>query len=153
MTQNLDSFDRAILYHLQIDCAQSLDDLARKVNLSRNACWRRVKLLEERGVITGRTAHVDPAKIGLGLQVIVLLRAADHTPSWLDDFNGAVRAMPEIVSAQRMSGDLDYVLKVHVADMQGYDTFYKRLIKKVPLRDISASFVMESIKDGTALPI
>lgn len=153
MANNIDTYDRRILHHMQNDCAQSLDELAAKVNLSRNACWRRVKLLEERGVITGRTAQVDPSKVGLNLQVIVLLRAADHTPSWLDDFNRAVRSMPEITSAHRMSGDLDYVLRVLVADINGYDTFYKRLINKVPLRDISASFVMESIKDGTALPI
>lgn len=153
MTYSVDNFDRAILQSLQSDCSRSLDSLAEQVNLSRNALWRRIKLLEEHGVITARVAKVDPSKIGLGLQVIILLRAADHSPDWLDAFNRAVRAMPEIVSAQRMSGDLDYVLTVHVADMKGYDRFYKRLIERVALRDISASFVMENIKDGTALPV
>ena len=153
MSYTVDTFDRAILQSLQTDCSKSLDALADQVNLSRNALWRRIKLLEEHGIITARVAKIDPAKIGLGLQVIILLRAADHTPDWLDAFNRAVRAMPEIISAQRMSGDLDYVLTVHVADMAGYDQFYKKLIEKVALRDISASFVMENIKDGTALPV
>ncbi len=153
MDNNIDDIDRNILRHLQIDAAQSIDMLAEKVNLSRNACWRRVKLLEERQILTGRVATVDPAKVGLSLQVFCLLRAADHSPDWLQRFDRAVKNMPEITSAQRMSGDLDYVLKVQVADMEGYDAFYKRLITQVPLRDISASFVMESIKEGTAIPV
>lgn len=153
MSENIDEIDRNILRLLQIDAAQSIDTLAEKVHLSRNACWRRVKLLEERKILSGRVAVVDPFKVGLGLQVFCLLRAADHSPDWLKRFDQAVREMPEITSAQRMSGDLDYVLKVHVKDMEGYDTFYKRLISRVPLRDISASFVMENIKDSTALPI
>jgi Lrp/AsnC family transcriptional regulator len=153
MEHKLDDTDRNILRHLQNDAAQSIDTLAEKVHLSRNACWRRVKLLEERKILTGRVATVDPVKVGLGLQVFCLLRAADHSPDWLKRFDRAVKNMPEITSAQRMSGDLDYVLRVHVADMAGYDTFYKRLISQVPLRDISASFVMESIKDSTAIPV
>ena len=153
MDEKIDNIDRTILRNLQIDAAQSIDTLAEKVHLSRNACWRRVKLLEERGVLTGRVATVDAVKVGLGLQVFCLLRAADHSPDWMKRFERAVRNMPEITSAQRMSGDLDYVLKVQVADMAGYDAFYKRLISQVSLRDISASFVMESIKDSTAIPI
>ena len=149
----MDDIDRSILRHMQVDAGQSIDALAEKVHLSRNACWRRVKLLEERGVIAARVAVVDPAKIGLGLQVFVLLRAADHSQEWLQQFNRAVRSLGQITSAHRMSGDLDYILRVHVADMAGYDAFYKELISKVSLRDISTSFVMENIKDGSALPI
>ncbi|MEP5760131.1 MAG: Lrp/AsnC family transcriptional regulator [Litoreibacter sp.] len=149
----MDDIDRAILRNMQVDAGQSIDALAEKVHLSRNACWRRVKLLEERGVIAARVAVVDPVKVGLGLQVFVLLRAADHSQEWLQQFNRAVRSLGQITSAHRMSGDLDYILRAHVADMAGYDAFYKELISKVPLRDISTSFVMENIKDGSALPI
>ena len=153
MTQSIDEKDRALLRLLQEDASLSVDALADRIHLSRNACWRRMKRLEEDGVIRGRVALLDPGKLNLGLTAFVLLRAADHTPDWLDRFDRAVRRLPEICSAHRMSGDLDYVLRVRVADMADYDRFYKALTRLVPLRDISASFVMEDIKDTTALPL
>jgi len=104
-------------------------------------------------LVIGLSALIDADKIGLGLPVFVLVHAADHSPDWLAKFNRAVKILPEIVGAHRMSGDLDYVLRVQVADVADYDRFYKRLIELVPLRDISASFVMENIKDTTALPV
>ncbi|MEM9583800.1 MAG: Lrp/AsnC family transcriptional regulator [Pseudomonadota bacterium] len=149
----LDDKDRAILAMLQRDATLSVDSISDHVALSRNACWRRIKQMEEAGVIAGRVALVDAAQIGLELTVFVLMRAADHAPDWLQKFDRAVRLLPEIVGAHRMSGDLDYVLRVQVADVADYDRFYKRLIELVPVRDISASFVMENIKDTTALPV
>jgi Lrp/AsnC family transcriptional regulator len=149
----VDKKDRDILAELQIDAGQSIDELATKVALSRNACWRRVKQLERNGVIRARVALVDPDAIGLGLSVFVLIRTSAHEPGWLQQFDNAVRTLPEIVGAHRMSGDLDYVLRVRVADVRDYDRFYQRLIDLVPIADISASFVMDDIKETTALPV
>lgn len=149
----MDKKDRDILAELQTDAGQSIDELAAKVALSRNACWRRVKQLERNGVIRARVALVDPEAIGLGLSVFVLIRTSAHEPGWLQQFDTAVRTLPEIVGAHRMSGDLDYVLRVRVADVRDYDRFYQRLIDLVPIADISASFVMDDIKETTALPV
>lgn len=149
----IDEIDRKILALLQRDASLSVDAVSEQVALSRNACWRRIKQLEGSGILKARVALVDAERIGLGLTVFVLMRAADHAPDWLAKFDRAVRILPEIMGAHRMSGDLDYVLRVQVADVADYDRFYKRLIELVPVRDISASFVMENIKDTTALPV
>ncbi|MGB3408671.1 MAG: Lrp/AsnC family transcriptional regulator [Jannaschia sp.] len=148
-----DETDLRILRQLQKDTTPSLDMLAERVALSRNACWRRVRRLEEAGVIRARVAHLDAAALGLGLSVVVLIRVGSHEPGWLDRFQAAVRIMPEIQGAHRMTGDLDYILRVRVADVADYDRFYKALIARVPIADVSASFVMEDIKDTTELPI
>lgn len=153
MKTKLDKTDRRILKFLQIDATVSMESLAEKASLSRNACWRRVKHMEESGVIKARVTLLDPEALGLGLTVFVMIRAADHATEWLEKFERAVRSLPEISGAHRMSGDLDYVLRVRVADVKGYDHFYKRLISQVPVSDISASFVMEDIKDTTELPV
>lgn len=153
MSQIIDKTDRAIARALQQDASISLEQLADQVHLSRNACWRRVKQMEERGLIKRRVALLDAEKFGLGLSVIVLIRTNAHEPGWLKTFEEAVRTMPEILGAHRMSGDLDYVLRVRVSDVKDYDRFYQRLIAKVPISDISASFVMDDIKDTTALPV
>lgn len=153
MEHLIDEKDRQILRVVQKDATLSVDAMAERVNLSRNACWRRLRRLEADGFITGQVALLDAAKLDLGLTAFVLLRASDHTPDWLAKFDAAVRRFPEICSAHRMSGDLDYVLRVRVKDVADYDRFYKALTAAVPLRDISASFVMEDIKDTTALPI
>lgn len=145
--------DRAILRQLQRDASQSVDQLAEQVHLSRNACWRRVKRLEAEGILAKRVALVDPAKVGLGLAVFVLIRTNDHSAAWLARFRKAVAQIPEIVSAQRMTGDLDYVLQMRVADVAAYDAVYQRLIAKVEIADVSASFVMETLKETTALPV
>ena len=153
MIDLVDKTDSAILAILQRDASLSVDQISEQVALSRNACWRRIKRMEENGIIKARVALVDASKAGLGLPVFVLVHAADHSPDWLSQFHRAVTLLPEIIGAHRMSGDLDYVLRVQVADVADYDRFYKRLIELVPLRDISASFVMENIKDTTALPV
>lgn len=150
---NLDPIDARLLARLQIRCDEPLEELGNHVGLSRNAVWRRVKALEDRGVVTGRVAVVDPAAVGLGLMVFIQVRAAHHSASWLDQFRRAVRAMPEILGVYRMTGDLDYLIRARVADMADYDRLYQRLIARVEMGDVSASFVMEELKEGTALPL
>ncbi len=152
MSQTLDETDRRILAVLQRDATISMDALSELVHLSRNACWRRVKQMEEAGILKARVALVDPDALGLGLSVFVMIRTASHEPDWLERFEAAVKALPEIIGAHRMSGDLDYVLRVRVASVKDYDRFYQRLIQRVPVAEISASFVMDDIKDTTALP-
>ncbi len=149
----IDDIDRRILSALQRDAGQSLDALGVQIGLSRNACWRRIRQMEGAGVITGRIATVDPAKLGLGLCVFMQVRTNAHTPDWLEKFSAATKAMPEIQGVYRMSGDLDYLIRARVADMAGYDRLYQRLISKVALSDVSASFVMEEIKETAQLPL
>lgn len=153
MPSELDTIDKSILSCLQHDATLSVDDLSEKVNLSRNATWRRVKQLEQHGVITGRVALVDPTLAGCPLTAMVLIRTNQHEPGWIDTFRKALSGMPEIVGAYRMTGELDYVLRVRVADVPAYDAFYKRLTSKISVSDISASFVMEEIKETTAVPL
>jgi Lrp/AsnC family transcriptional regulator len=149
----LDKTDRAILAELQRDAALTVDQLAERIHLSRNACWRRVKALEETGVIKGRVALIDAAKLGLGLTAFIAIRTAQHEEKWLEKFSRAVREFPEIIGVYRTTGETDYLLQAVVSDIAGYDQLYKRLIARISLTDVSASFVMEKIKETTALPI
>ena len=150
---NLDDIDRSLLSELQRDASQSLDSLSDVVGLSRNACWRRIRLREDAGIITARVTLVDPAKIGLPLMVFMQIRTGSHDPEWQARFASAAKAIPGILSVYRMTGDLDYLVRARVADMAGYDRLYQQLIARLPVADISASFVMEDIKDSTALPL
>ena len=149
----LDEIDRRILSELQRDGTLSVDALSARVHLSRNACWRRVKRLEDEGVITVRVALVDAEKAGMGLSVFIFIRTSNHDPGWLKKFHDAVAGLPEITGVYRMTGDLDYVLRARIADVKAYDRLYQRLIARVPLSDVSASFVMEEIKYTTAIPL
>jgi Lrp/AsnC family transcriptional regulator len=149
----IDDKDRRILELLQQDATLTTDDISDRVALSRNAVWRRIRQMEEAGIITGRVALADPVKLGCPLEVMVLVRTSTHDARWMDRFQRIVRAMPEVVGGYRMSGDLDYLLRVRVADVAAYDAFYKRVIAQVPVSDMSASFVMEEIKETTALPL
>jgi Lrp/AsnC family transcriptional regulator len=151
--RKIDEIDHNILRELQQDGSLSVEALAERVHLSRNACWRRVKTLEESNIIRGRVALVDPERVGCGLLVFIFVRTANHDPDWLDRFRQAVTGLPEIIGVHRTSGDLDYVLRARVADVKAYDRLYQQLIARVPLSDVSASFVMEDIKDTTVLPI
>lgn len=150
---SIDEFDRAILLQLQMNANLSMDEIAEKVHLSRNAVWRRIKILTDNGVIKRNVALVDPEKVGCELTALVFVRTSHHESDWLEQFRSAVSRIAHIVEAYRMSGDLDYMLKVRVADMKAYDRFYQRLIGFVPLSDVSASFVMEEIKDSHAVPL
>lgn len=149
----LDDTDRRILRHLQTDASLGLEVLGERAGLSRNATWRRIRAMEESGVIRGRVVLVDPQSAGLGLTVFMLIRTDRHEPGWLDAFRRATRDMPEILSAYRMTGDLDYLIRARVRDVAAYDALYQRLIRKVEMADVSASFVMEELKDTTALPL
>jgi len=151
--ETIDTHDRRILAELQRDCSISLDKLGERVALSRNACWRRIRALEDRGIIRDRVALLDPARLGLTLSVIIQIRTSRHDADWLKAFASATRAMPEILGVWRMTGDLDYLVRARVADMADYDRLYRRLIEKVPLTDVAASFVMEEIKETTAIPL
>lgn len=151
--KDIDPTDRRILVALQRNADQSLEDLGSQIGLSRNACWRRVKALEAAGVIRKRVALLDPAGLGLGLTVFIQVHAARHDAEWLTKFAAATRAIPEILGAYRMTGDLDYLIKARVADMADYDRLYQRLIQRVDMSDVSASFVMEELKETTELPL
>lgn len=149
----LDHIDHAILRQLQRDSSQSLEDMGQAVGLSRNACWRRIRAMEEAGIIRKRVALVDPVKLGLGLHVFIQVRTATHTAEWSRAFANAINAIPEIQGAYRMSGDLDYLIRARVCDVSDYDALYQRLTERVALSDVSASFVMEELKDSTELAV
>ncbi|MEQ9261491.1 MAG: Lrp/AsnC family transcriptional regulator [Roseovarius sp.] len=149
----MDDIDRRILAALQREADLPLDRLGERVGLSRNACWRRVKALEAAGVIRARVALLDAEAVGLPLTVFMQIKADRHDADWLEHFKRATRAMPEVQGVYRMTGELDYLIRARVADMKGYDRLYQRLIAKVPMGDVSASFVMEEIKETTELPL
>jgi len=151
--ETLDDFDRKILNALQTDVSTSLDQLGEAIGLSRNACWRRVKIMEAAGVITKRVALVNPEKVGLGLMVFMQVRTNSHDPKWQKAFSNATNAISGILSVYRMTGDLDYLIRALVSDMADYDRLYQQLITRLPIADIAASFVMEEIKDSTALTL
>lgn len=149
----LDRLDRRILEIVQEDSSLTINALAEAVSLSQNACWRRLKRLDEEGYILKRVALVDPVKLGSSMVVFVSIRAAEHSDEWLTAFAAAVRKMPEVVEFYRMSGDVDYLLKLRVKDIAAYDAAYKRLIQAVRVLDISSAFAMEEMKFTTAVPI
>lgn len=153
MAQTIDTIDRKILTILQKDATASVDAISEDVALSRNACWRRIKQMEASGVIKSRVALVDANAVGCPLQAMVMIRTNAHDIKWMAEFQSALSAMPEVVGAYRMTGDLDYVLRVRLADVPAYDAFYKRLTSRICVSDISASFVMEDMKDTTAVPL
>ena len=149
----LDSIDLAILRELQRDASRSIEQVAAEVGLTQNPCWRRIKRLEADGVIERRVALVDPAALGLGLTVFVSVRTNQHTDAWLERFAAGVRDIPEVVELYRMSGEIDYLMKVVARDVADYDRIYKRLIQVAELYDVSSSFAMERIKSTTELPL
>lgn len=148
-----DTIDRRILAALQEDTTLSMNEIAARVGLSATPCWRRIQKLEEAGIIRRRVALLDGKKIAAGVSVFVSVRTNQHTDEWLKRFAEVVAAMPEVVEFYRLSGDIDYLLKVVVPDIGAYDRFYKKLVSKVDLSDVSSSFAMEEIKYTTALPL
>lgn len=150
---SIDKIDTAILAQLQEDASLSVAEIAQRVNLSQNACWRRIRRLEEDGIILRRVALLDAEKLDAGMTVFVSVRTAEHSAAWLEDFAHAVSDLPEVVEFYRMAGEIDYLLKIRVADMKAYDRVYKRLIERVRLVDVSAAFAMEEIKNSTAIPL
>jgi Lrp/AsnC family transcriptional regulator len=149
----MDVIDRKILAVLQEDASLSVADIGSKVGLSSTPCWKRIQRLEGDGIIQKRVALVDQDRIGLGVTVFVSIETGDHSQDWLQQFAKAVRAMPEVMEFYRMAGDVDYMLRVVVPDIAGYDAFYKKLIGSVPLTNVTSRFAMEKIKSTTSLPI
>ena len=153
MKKKLDAIDRRMLEILQQDAETPLNVLAEAVNLSSTPCWRRIQRLREAGYVTRHVALVDPHKVNLGVTVFVFVRTNQHSRGWLERLRDAVRDIPEVVEFYRMSGDVDYLLRVVVPDIQAYDRVYKRLIASIELSDVSSSFAMEELKFTTALPL
>lgn len=151
--EKIDNFDGRILRLLQTDADMPLEEIGDRVGLSRNAVWRRIKALEASGVIRARVALLDPEQLGLGLTVFMLIRTDRHAPDWLEQFARAARDVPEILGAYRMTGDLDYLIRARVTDVKDYDRLYQMLVRRIELADVSASFVMEEIKETTVLPV
>ncbi|MBO9685937.1 Lrp/AsnC family transcriptional regulator [Roseateles chitosanitabidus] len=149
----LDSIDRKILAVLQEDATVQIADLAARVGLSQTPCWRRVQRLKEAGVITREVMLVDRHAVNVGVTVFVSIKTNVHGQGWFEQFRAAVEAIPEVVEFYRMSGDVDYLLRVVVPDIAAYDQVYKRLIAGTQLFDVSSSFAMEELKFTTALPL
>ena len=149
----MDAIDRKILALLQDDASLSVAEISNRVGLSSTPCGKRIQRLETDGVIQKRVALVDQDKLGLGITVFVSIETGDHSQGWLARFAETVGAMPEVMEFYRMAGDVDYMLRVVVPDIAGYDAFYKRLIASVPLKNVTSRFAMERIKSTTALPI
>lgn len=149
----MDDFDRKILSHLQTDASLSVAEIADRVGLSSTPCWRRIQRLEADGVIKHRVAILDPEKVNVGVTVFVSIRTQHHSIDWLDRFSKAVEDIDEVVEFYRMSGDIDYLLRIVVPDIAAYDAVYKRVISAIELNDVTSSFAMECIKQTTALPL
>jgi len=149
----MDAIDHKILTVLQDDASLSVAEIGSRVGLSSTPCWKRIQRLEAEGAIIKRVALIDPGKVGLGITVFVSIETGDHSQEWLGRFAEMVRAMPEVMEFYRMAGDVDYMLRVVAPDIAGYDTFYKKLIATVPLKNVTSRFAMEKIKSTTALPI
>lgn len=153
MKQKLDAIDRKILALLQSQADLPINELAAAVNLTPTPCWRRIQRLKAEGIVAQQVVLVDRQKVNLGVTVFVAVRTRMHDLPWLEKFRATVQAIPEIVEAHRMSGDVDYLLKVVVPDIAAYDQVYKQLIHSVALSDVSSSFAMEELKFTTALPL
>ena len=149
----LDKLDRNILEILQKDCTVPVAEIGRMVGLSTTPCWRRIQKLEEGGFIKARVALLDPKSLRAGVTVFVSISTSHHSQNWLDDFHSVIQQFPEVVEFYRMSGQVDYLLRVVVPDIESYDQFYKKLISKIELSDVSSVFAMEQIKFTTELPL
>lgn len=150
----MDKIDRKLLALLQKDCTLSLQTLADAVNLTTTPCWKRLKKLEDDGIIRGRVALLDSEKLGLGLTAFMLIKTQQHNREWYQEFVSVVQGQPEVMAFYRMAGEYDYLLRIQVADMKQYDALYKRLVNGVSgLIDVTSSFAMEEIKYTTALPV
>ena len=150
---HIDQINRKILNELQQDGTLSVSEIADRVGLSTSPCWRRIQNLEESGVITKRVALLNPDKLNVGVTVFVRIKTNQHSYEWLEDFAKEIEKIDEVVEFYRMSGDIDYLLRIVVPDIEGFDAVYKRLISVADLADVSSNFAMEKIKYTTALPL
>ena len=149
----MDKLDRRILDLLQKDGSLTAAEIAERVGLSKVPCWRRIQRLQEEGVIRQTVALLDAKSLNVGTTVFVMMKTANHSAAWFERFQKAVRDVPEITEIYRMSGDVDYLMRIVVPDIEAYDVVYKKLIASIDLLDVSASFALETIKSTTALPL
>lgn len=149
----LDEMDVKILSILQEDCTRPVADIGKEVGLSTTPCWRRIQKLEETGVIRKRVAVLEPEKVNAGVTVFVSIKTDKHSTAWLDKFHKAVDDFPEVIEFYRMSGEVDYLLRVVVPDIRAYDEFYKKMISRIEIAKVSSAFAMEQMKYTTALPL
>lgn len=153
MSVQLDATDRKILVELQADAGQSLDEIARKVGASKTPVWNRIRKMREAGVVGRQTFLLDPEKLGLEACFFVLIRTSEHDAAWQKKFLDTLNARPEVMEAHRLAGDIDYILKVRVANAHAYDQFYQALISEVNIFNVTALLSMEEIKSTTVLPV
>ena len=149
----MDKLDTRILDLLQSNAGLTAAEIADRVGLSKAPCWRRIQNLQRDGVIRGMVALLDAHALNVGTTVFVTLKTGNHSEAWFEKFVRAVRDIPEVTEIHRMSGDVDYLVRVVVPDIDAYDVVYKRLIGALEFQDVSASFVLETIKSSTALPL
>lgn len=152
-SENLDHTDLRLISALQADASTPLEVLAANISVSVNTCWRRIKRMEELGIIRGRVTLIDPALVNLGQTVFMAVRTSDHSEAWMKRFCRIVDRIPEVQEFYRMAGEVDYLLKIQCRDVGGYDRVYKSIISQIEIADVSASFAMERIKFTTALPV
>ncbi|MAM12788.1 MAG: ArsR family transcriptional regulator [Rhizobiaceae bacterium] len=149
----MDQRDRKIVELLQQNADMPVTDIADAVGLSASACWRRIKNLEETGLIARKVAIVDRRKANVGMTVFVAVRTSRHSMDWLESFRRAISDIPEIVEAYRLTGEMDYLLRLVVPDVEVYDTVYKQLIARLDFTDVSSFIGMEELKYTTAVPM
>lgn len=151
---DLDKTDRTLLRLLQQDGTLALAELAEAVNLTTTPCWKRLKRLEESGILRQRVALLDPVKLGLSFTAFVQIKTSNHSKEWYHEFVGTVSDFPEVMEFYRMAGEYDYMMKVQVADMAAFDQFYKKLVNSIEgLTNVTSTFAMEPLKYTTALPV
>ena len=153
MAARIDELDRKILIELQSDASQSLDDIARKVGSSKTPVWNRIRKMKDLGVIGRQTVELDAEALGFEACFFVLIRTSEHEADWQNTFLDALRARPEVMEAHRLAGEIDYILKVRVANARAYDIFYQALISEVRIYNVTALLSMEEIKSTTMLPL
>lgn len=153
LTMNLDDKDRALLQQLQTDASLSMDRLAKAVGVSKTAAWNRVQRLHNEGVIQRQVVILDPSKVGLNETFFIAIKTSQHNEQWLVKFNAVINRFPEIVEAHRLSGDIDYLVKVQVASTRDFDALYKKMVSAVDLFSVTSSLSMEVLKHNTALPL
>ena len=151
--EELDLIDRKIVAALMQDATLPIAQIADRVGLSQTPCWKRIQKLESAGVLMRRVALADPVRLGLGLTVFVGIEAPDHSAEWREAFGQAVQSIPQIMEVYRMAGEMDYLLRVSVADMESFDSLYKRLTDAVPIKNLTSHFAMERMKFSTAYPV
>jgi Lrp/AsnC family transcriptional regulator len=149
----MDKIDRQILQLLQRDAGLTTGELGKKVGLSKAPCWRRVQRLRKSGAIAKTVALLDPATLNLKTTVFVMIKTASHTAAWAQKFSRAVQHLPEVIEVHRLSGDVDYLIRIVVPDIGAYDSVYKKMIAAIDMSNVTASFVLESVKNTTALPL